>query len=65
MNRADRASTLSGKTRSCQRGTVNVIGILGSAAPVVPTSYFLGLCQFLCVRLKALELIVLGVQMLR
>ena len=44
---------------------VNIIGILGSAAPLFPSSFFLGLCQFLCVRLIALWFIVLGVQMFR
>ena len=44
---------------------VNIIGILGSAAPLFPSSFFLGLCQFLCVRLIALWFIVVGVQMFR
>jgi hypothetical protein len=44
---------------------VNIIGLLGSAAPVVPSSYFLGLCQFLCVRLIALWSVIIGVQMIR
>jgi hypothetical protein len=44
---------------------VNIIGLLGSAAPVLPSSYFLGLCQFLCVRLIALWSIVIGVQLIR
>jgi hypothetical protein len=44
---------------------VSVIGLLGSAAPVVPSSYFLGLCQFLCVRLIALWGIWIGVLLLR
>jgi hypothetical protein len=45
--------------------SVNIIGLLGSAAPVVTSSYFLGLCQFLCVRLIALWSIILGVQLIR
>lgn len=44
---------------------VSVIGILGSAAPIVPSSYFLGLCQFLCVRVIALWAIWIGVLLLR
>jgi hypothetical protein len=44
---------------------VNVIGLLGSSAPVVPSSYFLGLCQFLCVRLIAVWFIIVGVQLYR
>lgn len=44
---------------------VNIIGILGSAAPLVPSSYFLGLCQFLCVRLIALWFIWVGVKLFR
>lgn len=43
---------------------VNIIGILGAAAPVVPSSFFLGLCQFLCVRLIAIWSLILGVQLL-
>jgi hypothetical protein len=42
---------------------VSVIGLLGSAAPVVPSSYFLGLCQFLCVRLIAIWSLILGLQL--
>jgi hypothetical protein len=44
---------------------INIIGILGSASPVVPNSYFLGLCLFLAPRLIALWSIVLGVLLLR
>jgi hypothetical protein len=44
---------------------INIIGILGSAAPIVPASYFLGLCLFLTPRLIALWSIVLGVLLLR
>jgi hypothetical protein len=44
---------------------VSIIGLLGSAAPVVPSSYFLGLCQFLCVRVIALWAIWIGAKLLR
>lgn len=44
---------------------VSAIGILGSAAPIVPSSYILGLCQFLCVRIIALWAIWIGVLLLR
>ena len=44
---------------------VNIIGLFGSAAPVVPSSYLLGLCQFLCVRLIAVWVFVVGVQLYR
>jgi hypothetical protein len=44
---------------------VSVIGLLGAAAPVFPSSLFLGLCQFLCVRLIAIWGLILGVQLLR
>jgi len=44
---------------------VNIIGLLGSAAPLIPSSYFLGLCQFLCIRLIALWFIVVGIQTIR
>jgi hypothetical protein len=44
---------------------VSVIGLIGSAAPVVPSSFFLGLCQFLCVRLIAIWFIVVGVKLYR
>jgi hypothetical protein len=44
---------------------VNVIGVIGSAFPVVPSSSILGLFLFLAPRAIALWSIVLGVQMLR
>ncbi len=43
----------------------SIIGLLGAAAPVVPSSYILGLCQFICVRALALWIMVVGVQMYR
>jgi hypothetical protein len=43
---------------------VSIIGLLGSAAPVVPSSIFLGLCQFICVRAIAIWTLVLGIQIL-
>ncbi len=43
---------------------VNVMGLLGSAASVVP-SFILGLFQFICVRAIALWFILVGVQMIR
>ena len=44
---------------------INVIGVVGSAAPLVPASYFLGLCLFLAPRLIALWSIALGIMLLR
>jgi hypothetical protein len=44
---------------------INIIGIVGSASPVVPDSYLLGLCLFLAPRLIALWSIALGVLLLR
>jgi hypothetical protein len=44
---------------------MSVIGLLGAAAPVVPSSIFLGWCSFLCVRLIALWTIILGVMLFR
>ncbi|HUI70771.1 MAG TPA: hypothetical protein VL354_09605 [Spirochaetia bacterium] len=44
---------------------LSVMGLAGSVAPVVPSSFILGLCQFLCVRLLALWFIVVGIQLLR
>jgi hypothetical protein len=43
---------------------VSTIGLLGSAAPVVPSS-ILALCQFICVRAIAVWSIIVGVQMYR
>jgi hypothetical protein len=43
---------------------VNVIGLLGAVYPVIPSSFFLGLCQFLCIRLIAIWLSIIGVQIL-
>jgi hypothetical protein len=44
---------------------VNVIGIIGSAAPVVPASFILGLCQFLAIPLAAFWVIVIGIRLYR
>jgi hypothetical protein len=44
---------------------VSVIGLIGTAYSLVPSSYFLGLCMFLGPRLEALWSILLGVQMFR
>jgi hypothetical protein len=44
---------------------VNVIGVIGSASPLVPSSFILSLCLFLAPRAIALWSIVLGVQMFR
>ena len=44
---------------------VNVIGIVGSAAPVVPASFVLGLCQFLAIPLGAIWMIVIGIRLYR
>jgi len=44
---------------------VNIIGVAAAAAPVVPSSFILGLCQFICVRAIALWSIFVGVQLYR
>ena len=44
---------------------VNVIGIVGAAAPVVPASFILGLFQFFAVPLTAIWVIVTGVRLYR
>jgi hypothetical protein len=44
---------------------VSVIGLLGAAAPIFPTSVLLGWCAFLCVRLIAIWTVFLGVQLFR
>jgi hypothetical protein len=44
---------------------VSLIGLAGSVASLVPTSYILGLCQFICVRAIALWFIPLGVLLYR
>jgi hypothetical protein len=43
---------------------VSIIGLLGSAAPLVPSSFFLGLCQFICVRAIAIWTLILGIRLL-
>jgi hypothetical protein len=43
---------------------VSIIGLLGSVAPVVPSSFFLGLCQFICVRAIAIWTLILGIRLL-
>ena len=59
------ARSFFGRWAAISGAIVSVIGLLGSAAPVVPSPYFLGLCQFLCVRLIALWGIWIGVLLLR
>jgi hypothetical protein len=44
---------------------VSVIGLIGTAYNLMPSSYILGLCQFLGPRLEALWSLLLGVLMLR
>ena len=44
---------------------VNVIGIIGAAAPVVPTSFILGLFQFFAVPLTAIWVIIAAVRLFR
>lgn len=43
----------------------NVIGIVGSAAPIVPASFALGLCQFLAIPLTAIWATVIGIRLYR
>jgi hypothetical protein len=42
---------------------VSIIGLLGAASPIFPSSVFLGWCAFLCVRLIAIWTIFLGVKL--
>ena len=44
---------------------VNIIGIAGSASSVVPSSYVLGLLQFLTVPLSGLWFIIVGYKLYR
>jgi hypothetical protein len=44
---------------------LSVMGLFGAAAPVFPSSAFLGWCAFLCVRLIAIWTIILGVMLYR
>lgn len=44
---------------------VNVIGIIGAAAPVIPVSFILGLFQFFAVPLTAIWVIIIGVRLYR
>ncbi len=43
----------------------SVVGLLGSMAPVIPSSAILGLCQFLCVPAVGLWFVTLGVRLYR
>jgi hypothetical protein len=43
----------------------SLTGVIGAAAPLVPTSTFLGLCQSLCVPMVALWFVLIAVQLLR
>lgn len=44
---------------------VSIIGLLGSVAPLVPSSFFFGLCQFICVRAIAIWTLILAIRLLR
>jgi hypothetical protein len=44
---------------------VSIMGIAGSASPLIPSSFVLGLFQYLCVPLMALWFVVVGVQLYR
>jgi hypothetical protein len=44
---------------------MSVVGLIGSAAPVVPSSFILGLFQFICVPAIAFWFIFVGVQLYR
>jgi hypothetical protein len=54
-----------GRWTAISGAIVSVVGLIGSAATVVPNSYILGLFQFICVRAIALWSILVGVQMYR
>jgi hypothetical protein len=43
----------------------SIVGLLGSLAPLIPTSPILGLCQFLCVPAVGLWFIFVGVRLFR
>jgi hypothetical protein len=59
------AKSIFGRWTAIGGAVVSVIGLLGAAAPVVPSSYILGLFQFICVRALALWAMVVGVQLYR
>jgi hypothetical protein len=59
------AKSFFGRWTAIAGAAVSVIGLVGSVAPVIPSSVILGWCQFLCVRLIALWLIPLGVLLYR
>jgi hypothetical protein len=59
------AKSFFGRWTAIFGAVVSIIGLLGAAAPVVPSSYILGLCQFICVRAIALWGLVLGVLLYR
>ena len=44
---------------------VMVIALIGSAAPLFPSSFILGLCQFICVPACALWFVLVGIQLFR
>jgi hypothetical protein len=44
---------------------VNLTGIIGAAAPIVPASVLLGLCQFLAIPLSGLWFIAVGIRLYR
>jgi hypothetical protein len=44
---------------------VMIIALIGSAAPMFPSSFILGLCQFICVPACALWFVLVGIQLFR
>jgi Domain of unknown function (DUF4386) len=60
---------LQGRTFPRRKGIfgviVNVIGIVGAAAPVIPASFTLGLLQFLAIPLSGIWFIMIGISLYR
>lgn len=44
---------------------VMIIALIGSASPMIPSSFILGLCQFICVPACALWFVLVGLQLFR
>jgi hypothetical protein len=59
------AKSIFGKGTAIYGAIVMVIALIGSAAPIFPSSFILGLCQFICVPACALWFVLVGIRLFR
>ena len=59
------AKSIFGRGTAVYGAIVMIIVLIGSAGPIFPTSFILGLCQFICVPACALWFALVGMRLLR